>query len=264
MRFHSLALQYPNKHAVITGAGSGLGLALTQLLLADGWRIQGIDLQVDALIKIQNPLLNVHHLDITKTEAFSKLLTDILAQSDIDILFNNAGVGEGSLFQDYDLAHWDWIIAINLKAILVASHQVLPSFLKKNHGMIVNMASAAGYANLPKMSPYNVSKAAVISLSETMAHELSKTNVKVKCVTPTFFQSSIMQHSKGEKEILQSANKVITNSKLSSEDAAVILLSKLHKKQEVIRFPFSAKLFLYARYYLPGIYKWGVRRYLVK
>lgn len=264
MRFHQLALQYPNKHAVITGAGSGLGLAFTQLLLADGWNIDGIDIQVDALTKIGNPLLEVHHLDITKTEAFSQLLAIITTKSDIDIFFNNAGVGEGSLFQDYDLAHWDWIIAINLKAILVASHQLLPYFLKKNQGMIVNIASAAGYANLPKMSPYNVTKAAVISLSETMSHELSKTNVKVKCVTPTFFQSAIMQHGKGEKEILKAANKVINSSKLSSKDAAVIILSRLHKKSELIRFPFNAKLLFYAKYYLPTLYKWGVRKYLVK
>ncbi len=264
MRFHTLALQYPLKQAIITGAGSGLGLALTQLLLADGWKIHGIDIQVDVLNTIDNPLLEVHPLDITKTEAFSRLLSDIAAQSGIDILFNNAGVGEGSLFQDYDLAHWDWIIAINLKALLVASHEVLPYFLKKNQGMIVNMASAAGFANLPKMSPYNVTKAAVISLSETLSHELSKTNVKVKCVTPTFFQSSIMQHSKGDKETLQSANKVIQGSKLSSEEAAVIILSRLHKKSEVIRFPFHARLLFFARYYLPGLYRWGVRRYLVK
>lgn len=264
MKFKKLALQYPNKRAVITGAGSGLGLALSQYLLEDGWKVFGIDFRAELLKKKSHPRLEVYQLDITKTEEYKQLLARLSDKEEIDILFNNAGVGEGSLFQNYSIENWEWIICINLKAVLVGTHQMLPHFQKKNKGMIVNIASAAGFANLPKMSPYNVTKAAVISLSETLSHELSRTNIKVKCVTPTFFQSAIMQHSKGERDVLKSARRIIAGSKLNSVDAARIILSNLHKKGEFIRFPFHAKLLYRAKQYFPALVRWGVRRYLVK
>lgn len=264
MKFKQLALQYPNKTALITGAASGLGFAITQFLLEDGWRVHGLDINVKPLREIQDQNLEVYQLDITDTDAYTELIKSLCEKEEIDILFNNAGVGEGCMFDEYCLENWDWIININLKAVLVGIHQILPHFKQKNSGMIVNMASAAGFANLPKMSPYNVTKAAVISLSETLSHELSTTNIKVRCVTPTFFQSGIMQHSKGKREIINSAEKVISGAKLTSGDAARIILSRLSGNREFIRFPFNARILYFARHYLPFAYRWGVRRFLVE
>ena len=263
--FIKLATRYPQKRAIITGAGSGLGLALTKLLLTDRWKILAIDLNINALHNIDATSLLIHQLDITNRDAFGKVIhTFCKEQKGLDVLFNNAGVGEGSLFQNYTLDNWDWIIGINLKSVIAGTHFVLPYFLEKNAGMIVNIASMAGIANLPKMSPYNVTKAAVVSLSETLAHELSKTEIQVKCITPSFFKSSVLQHSKGDAETLASARKVVLGSKLSSKAAATIILQNLHTDQETLRFPFSANIFYYSRKYIPRLYKLVIRKLLVK
>ena len=265
MQFKKLNILYPKKRAIVTGAGSGLGFELTKLLAANDWQILAIDLNVEKLRSLNLPKVEISEFDITQKARFKSSLLEFCSHQDgVDVLFNNAGVGEGTLFQDYALENWDWIIEINLKSVILATHTVIPFLLKVNSGSIVNMASMAGIANLPKMSPYNVTKAGIISLSETLAHELSKTNVRVKCVMPTFFRSSVLQHSKGDKETLQAARKVVSSSKLNSQEAAIIILSNLHSKNETLRFPLSAAGFFYSRRLIPSLYKYLIRRFLVK
>jgi len=256
---------YPGKRALITGAGSGLGLELTRLLLNDGWIVAAVDIHVEALQKHQSVALSVLQIDVTDRLALQEVIeTFCTINNGIDILFDNAGVGEGTLFKNYPLEHWDWIININLRAVIDGTHFVLPYMLKDNSGLIVNMASMAGIANLPRMSPYNVTKAGLISLSETLNHELSATNVRVLCVEPTFFQSSIMQYSKGDQKVIASAKKIVSDSSLTSAQAAHILLSSMHKNKEVLRFPFSAHAFFYSRRLFPFFYRKFVRRFLFK
>jgi len=256
---------YPRKRTIITGAGSGLGLELTKLLLNDGWKVCALDISVTALENIQSTDLYIHRLDITDRNAFKETLEIFCSgHGGVDVLFNNAGVGEGTLFKDYQPENWDWIININLKAVIDGTYFILPYMLRENAGMIVNVASMAGIANLPRMSPYNVTKAGVISLSETLNHELSKTRVRVICVEPTFFQSSIMQYSKGDTNVIASGKEKVAHSSLTSKDAAHHLLSNMHKKKEVLRFPFSAHVFFYFRRLSPFLYKKVIRRFILK
>jgi len=264
MKFNKLARKYPNKTAVITGAASGLGFAFTNLLIQDGWKIFAIDINTESLESIKEKNLNVHQLDITEIDSFEKLLLSFCTTNKIDLLFNNAGVGEGTSFVDYELQNWDWIININLKALIAGSKFLLPHFISNDNGMIVNIASAAGYSNLPYMSPYNVTKAGVISLSESLSHELSKTNVKVKLITPTFFKSSIMQYSKGDKRRIYSAEKVINSAKINSQQSATIILSRLHKSSNNIRFPLNANILYYVKRLSPRTFSWLVKKFLVK
>jgi NADP-dependent 3-hydroxy acid dehydrogenase YdfG len=265
LQFPNLASRYPKKRAIITGAGSGIGYAFTNFLVKDGWHICAIDLNVFNLQSLICDLLSINQVDVTNQSHFKVVISEFcLENNGVDILFNNAGVGDGGFFVDYSLENWDWIIDINLKAVIQGTYCVLPFMLKENAGTIVNMASMAGIANLPKMSPYNVTKAGVISLSETLNHELYKTNIGLVCVQPTFFQSSIMQHSKGDPTIIASAEKKVKQSVLTSEDAARIILKDLHKQKQVVRFPFSAHVFYFSRRYMSIIYKFTIRRLLLK
>lgn len=267
MNLPKLNRKYPNKRAIITGANSGLGMEMLKILLVNGWKVLAIDLRVEKLMELdkEHQVLTVNQLDVSHSaELKHSIIGFCQSQGGIDILFNNAGVGEGVRFKDYTLENWNWMIDINLKAVIAGCYHVFPRMQEQGSGLIVNIASAAGYANLPNMSPYNVTKAGVISLSESLAHEFKPHNVRLICVMPTFFQSGILNHSRGTDDVLESAARVVSNANLNSQKAARIILSQLHRPIEVLRFPFSAKAIFFARYSLSGIYKWAVRRFLVK
>ena len=257
--------KYPNKRAIITGGNSGVGHEILKALLENGWNVLALDLHTDLLEGIKNNLLTKRKVDITERDLFEETISTFCEENNgVDILFNNAGVGEGVRFKDYSLENWDWIIDINLKSVIAGCYFVFEEMKKQSSGLIVNMASAAGYANLPNMSPYNVTKAGVISLSESLAHEFSPFGIQVMCITPTFFQSNILKQSKGTSDVLNSASKVVKSAKLDSYEAAKIILSNLHKNKEVLRFPFSAKAIYTSKKYLSRVYRWAVRKYLVK
>lgn len=262
-----LSNQYPKKRAFITGASTGLGSELAKLLLNDGWILGLMDINKENLTKQFYDKKNVYlyFFDVSNAQEFEKASIDFIQKvGGIDLLFNNAGVGEGTYFEEYSLQNWDWIIGINQKGVINGCHFFIPIFKKQQNGMIVNIASAAGYANLPKMSPYNVTKASVIALSESLYGELKPHNVKVIAVTPTFFQSNILENSRGNSTIKKSAERVVHNSKMSSKDAALLILRKLPKAKRHIRFPFSASLLFYVKKWLPSIYWWAIIRKLSK
>ncbi len=267
MNLTKLHREFPGKRAIITGANSGVGYELMTLLLAEQWKVLAIDVQTDRLDRLKecHSELEVSQLDITQREGFGKTISGFCNKVDgLDIMFNNAGVGEGVRFKDYSLSHWDWIMDINLKSVVAGCHFAFEHMQKQSKGLIVNMASAAGYANLPNMSPYNVTKAGVIALSESLAHEFSPYGIRVLCVTPTFFKSNILQNSRGTADVLESAHRVVNGSKLTSRDAAQIILSKLHRKKEMLRFPLSASAIYYSKKFFKSPYTKLVRKYLVK
>ncbi|MBT31323.1 MAG: hypothetical protein CMO01_16840 [Thalassobius sp.] len=265
MDLSKLNKKFPNKRAIITGANSGVGFEILQILSLNDWQILAIDLNISNLEKINNDKIQFQKVDITHRDLFKKAISDFCnINKGLDIIFNNAGVGEGVRFKDYPLEDWDWIIDINLKSVIAGCYYAFDEMQKQNKGLIVNMASAAGYANLPNMSPYNVTKSGVISLSETLAHEFSSYGIQVMCVTPTFFQSNILAQSRGTSDVLASATRVVKKSKLDSKDAARIIVSQLHKNKETLKFPFSAKAIYLVKKFFPKLYVWAVRKYLVK
>lgn len=265
MNFSKLEKKFPKKRAIITGANSGVGYEIFKLLLAQEWKLLAIDLSIQNIQPSSLPLIMVEEMDVTdRTKLKSTIEIFCERHEGVDIIFNNAGIGEGVRFKDYSLEKWDRIIDINLKAVIAGSYFVFPWMSQARKGLIVNMASAAGYANLPNMSPYNVTKAGVIALSESLAHEFSLYGIQVLNVTPTFFQSNILQHSQGTKDVLESAGKVVNNSKLDSLDAAIIILSRLHKKSEHLKFPFSSKAIWYSKKWAPSLYRKLVRKFLTK
>jgi NAD(P)-dependent dehydrogenase (short-subunit alcohol dehydrogenase family) len=105
----------------------------------------------------------------------------------VDVVINNAGVAAAGGIADYELPDWEWILDINLLGVVRGCKVFTPLFRRQGGGRFINIASMAGLMNLPKMAPYNASKAAVISLSETLAYELAADNIKVSVVCPSFF-----------------------------------------------------------------------------
>lgn len=183
---------------LITGAGSGLGRALALQFAQQGWRVAAADRD---LASAQQTAANCSsaalalHLDVTSEDAWAQGLAQLQRTwGGIDVLVNNAGVASAGTVEDSPLDQWQWIININLLGCVRGSRAVIPLMKAQQGGHIVNVASFAGIANPPAMASYNATKAAVISLSETLRFELFP-HIGVSVACPSFFKTALMQTS---------------------------------------------------------------------
>jgi short-subunit dehydrogenase len=173
----------------------------------------------------------------------------------IDLLINNAGVGDGGAFTQYGLDNWEWLININLMGVVYGNHFFVPAMRRQKSGQIINIASIAGIVNGPSMSAYNASKAAVISLSETLFYELHPHNIVVSAVMPSFFKTNVMQHARGSNDALAMAQKLIDNSNLDAEPVAKEILAKAGQKKLHIILPKQARTRALIKRFLPGYFR---------
>lgn len=239
---------YPTHRAFVTGAASGLGRALCTALAADGWTIGICDIMEEELKQTRQLISRLggraiaYNFDVSNDYAFQQAAHHFISEvGGIDILINNAGVGDACLFGEYPLEHWKWMIGINQMGVIYGCHFFVPVMKRQRSGHIINISSAAAFSCAATMAPYNVSKAAVLSLSETLYVELFPDNVNVSVVMPTFFRTNIMQHSKGMMEQKVLAEYLLATSGLEAEEVACYILQQAGKKKFYIIYPFRAK-----------------------
>ena len=118
----------------------------------------------------------------------------------VDFMANNAGVAVGGPFHEITDEDWRWIVDINMWGVVYGCQAVVPGMRARGRGYILNVASAAGLLNPPKMAPYNLTKAAVISLSETLSAEYADEGIKASALCPTFFRTSIAASARGSND----------------------------------------------------------------
>jgi NAD(P)-dependent dehydrogenase (short-subunit alcohol dehydrogenase family) len=199
---------FSGKVAVITGAGSGFGREFARLGAELGMSLVLADVQTDALQVVCT------ELEGRGTRVLSRVLdvadaaqVDALAEAtqaefgDVHVLFNNAGVGTAGLIWENTLADWQWTLGVNLWGVIHGMRAFVPRMLAsakaspEYRGHIVNTASMAGLVNPPASGVYNVSKHAVVSLSETLYHDLSLVSDQVHCsvLCPFYVPTGISQ-----------------------------------------------------------------------
>jgi len=172
--------------AIVTGAARGIGLATTQLMLAEGWQVAMIDRDAAALMAAVEGLENAFPVvcDISDPEQVGAMTTEVVDRfGRIDALVNNAGVADFRPLADTDLAIWREVMATNLDGVFLTSQTVLPH-LKATQGAIVNIASISGLRASTLRVAYGTSKAAVIHLTRQQAAELGEWGVRANCVAP--------------------------------------------------------------------------------
>ncbi len=262
-----LSKKLKEKRAFVTGAAMGLGKSFCTHLAKDGWTIGMSDINIEKLEQTAEEVRQLggtpilFSLDVSDRERFKEVSQIFLEQvGGIDLLVNNAGVGDGAAFHEYDLENWDWMIGINQMGVLYGCHYFVPTMMKQKFGHIINIASAAGYANAPRMSPYNMTKAAVISLSESLYYELTPLGVNVSVVMPTFIRTDIMQHARGSETAIAAGRKLLKKTKLQPDDAVMEMLVKAGKGKFEIALPRQSRM----SYWLKRHWPWMFRRTLMK
>ena len=174
------------KVAVITGAASGIGRALAIAFAQEGMRLALADIEVGPLddtatmvrdIGAEALVVPTDVSDPTEVEALAERTVGEFG--DLHLACNNAGVSGGGLSWEVDLHTWDWVLGVNLYDVIHGIRSFTPRIIASGGGHIVNTASMAGLTSPPGMSPYNVAKHGVVTLSESMAQELSLTHPEV-------------------------------------------------------------------------------------
>ncbi|MBK7150004.1 MAG: SDR family NAD(P)-dependent oxidoreductase [Bacteroidetes bacterium] len=244
-----LSQKHSGKRAFITGGGGGLGRAFALALAGDGWTVGITDIKQEALAESKSIIEQAggkaytYQFDVSKRQDFQNAFNDYIQKTGgIDLMINNAGVGDGGLFGEYGLDNWEWITGINQMAVVYGSHFAIQKMKEQKSGHIISIASAAGLANMPNMSMYNVTKAAVISLMETIYAEAYGFNVQASVVCPTFFRSNIMQYHKGNEDAAKIGQTIIQRAKYSPDEIADYILTKAGKNVFYILHPFQARL----------------------
>jgi NAD(P)-dependent dehydrogenase (short-subunit alcohol dehydrogenase family) len=209
---------FSGKVAVITGAGSGLGREFAAIAAGFGMKLVLADVQADALERATDELLAqgaevlAMVCDVSKGAHVQELADAAMARfHGIHLVFNNAGVGSGGLIWENTEADWEWVLGVNLWGVIHGVRVFTRAMLEcAKHepgyeGHIVNTASMAGLLNAPAMGVYNVSKHAVVALSETLYHDLQlvKAPIGASVLCPYFVPTGISHSHRNRPEELK-------------------------------------------------------------
>lgn len=269
MNLERLNERLPGKCAFISGAASGLGAAFSKLLAENGWTLLLSDINKNGLDEFRRGLPNnnsvsTYELNVADKDNFNAVADQIrMTGKHIDLIINNAGIGDGELIQHYQVDAWEKMIQINVLGTYYGVNYLLP-LIPKEGGMIINIGSAAGFMNAPGMSAYNASKAAVYSFSETIYHELKPKNIHVSVVTPTFFKTNIMSQASGSEKFVDFAEKQMKYSTTNADEMAFVVLSESAKGRFQIIHPKDARKNHFIKKWFPGLVEKQFRKLIAK
>jgi short-subunit dehydrogenase len=245
---YKITQQYPRKLAFITGAASGLGKALAMLLAKDGWTLGLADIDLENLEGAAREVGNaggspqIYHFDVSDYAQFQQQADKfLLLNGGIDLLFNNAGVGDGGLFEEYSIENYEWMIRVNQMSVVHGCHIFIPVFKKQRSGHILNTASIAAVSCAPTMGAYNLTKAAVVAISETLYGELYDYQVNVSCIMPSYFRTNIAKGSRGGEFVKKSTQYLLDKSNLEAPFVADEILQRAAKKELYLILPARAR-----------------------
>ncbi|MFL1458594.1 SDR family NAD(P)-dependent oxidoreductase [Acinetobacter baumannii] len=252
-----------NAYAVVTGAGSGIGRSFAVELAKCGGSVVCADINLEAaeetvkLIEQLGQKAFAVQCDVGQAEQVQALAdqAEQLLDHPVTLIINNAGVGLGGKFDEMSLEDWKWCMHVNLWGVIHGCHAFVPKFKKLGYGAIINVASAASYTAAPEMSVYNVTKAGVLALSETLSAELRKFNIKVNVLCPTLVPTNIIKNGRIPGRYSKLADHALMNYAMTTSDAvATLTLNRLDRGQLYTTPQIDAKLFWLMKRTSPTLY----------
>jgi len=232
-----------NKKVIVTGSTGGIGSSIIEKFIEAKAAVLATGRNTSKLEELKNKFKNLKTLnfDTSKHEDIEKFIDDSSNElgGNADILINNAGINQDNLSIRMDIEEWKKVIDINLTSTFLLSKFAIKKMLKNKYGKIVNIASVIGHTGNVGQSNYAASKAAIISMSKSLALEYAKKNITVNCISPGYISTNMTdQINEKWKEIIKSkipmdkfglpkdvANTVIF---LSSESSSYITGQTIH------------------------------------
>ena len=250
---------FKGKTAVLTGAGSGFGLECARIGAKLGMNLVLVDVQQDALdaataeMQAAGAKVLPFKLDVSNASQMEDMGAAVLARFGAPhLVFNNAGVGSGGLIWENSVKDWEWVLGVNVMGVAHGVRIFTPMMLEAAkqdatwQGHIVNTASMAGLLNAPNMGVYNVSKHAVVSLSETLYQDLSLVTdqISASVLCPFFVATGISQSHRNRPAELRGSKptqsqligqamseKAVSSGKVSAADVAQLVFDAVASNQ---------------------------------
>ena len=251
-------------YAVVTGAGSGIGRSFAVELARRGGTVVCADIHLETAQETVDLIQSLTSSNAYAVQCDVGLKEDVKALAEqaeqllghpVTLLINNAGVGLGGKFDEVSLEDWQWCMHVNLWGVIHGCHYFVPQFKQQGFGAIINVASAAGFTAAPEMTAYNVTKASVLALSETLSAELRSANIRVNVLCPTLVPTNIMKNGRLPKSYSSLADQLLMNHAfIDSDQVAKKTLNQLDaNKLYTIPQP-DAKLFWWMKRISPQLY----------
>lgn len=250
---------FQGKVAVLTGAGSGFGLECAKIGAQLGMKLVLVDVQKDALDASQAQMqalgaeVMARLVDVSNEGQMQVLANDVQQKFGAPhFVFNNAGVGAGGLVWENTLADWEWLLGVNLWGVVHGVRLFTPMMLKAAskdpnfQGHIVNTASMAGLLTPPNMGIYNVTKHAVVALTETLYQDLKLVSdqISASVLCPYFVPTGISQSHRNRPSQLKAdkptksqligqamSDKAVGSGKVSAADVAKMVFDAIEQDQ---------------------------------
>jgi 2-dehydro-3-deoxy-L-rhamnonate dehydrogenase (NAD+) len=185
--------RFTGQVAVITGAASGIGLAVARRLASEGASVSGWDISQAALDEGSEVFAQKICIDQAQEDAVAKATqATIETFGSIDVLVVSAGItGPVVPLADYPCDEWRKVMDVNVNGAFYVNRAVVPHMISRGYGRIINIASVAGKEGNPNASAYSASKAAVIGMTKSLGKELARTGISVNAVTPAAVRTAI-------------------------------------------------------------------------
>jgi len=247
------------RNAIITGSASGLGRALALRLARDGWRFALVDMneagneETLKLVRAAGGDGFTHKMDVARPESWQEL-HDLLRDkwTSLDLLVNNAGVAGSGEVGKYTIDDWHWILGINLNAGIYGCHYFIPWMKENPRGAhVINTASLAAMAAKPGMAGYNVAKAGMLSLSETLYGELKPYKIGVTVICPAFFQTNLLNDGRLERTDKDFAAKMMRSATFTAEDVANEAVRAMQSGELYVVLPRQGRTFWRLKRWFP-------------
>ena len=259
---------FADKVALITGAGSGIGRALSLELAEKGCNLALVDWNEDSLeetkqlLRKKNVAVSTHTFDISDKEKVTALPDEVIEfHKQIDLVFNNAGLSIVGTVNEVDEDDWNWGLNILLNSVIQMTTVFLPHLEKRPEAAIINTSSILGLFSVPKQSIYNVGKFGVKAFTESLSLELEMAESKVEayCVFPGHIGTNIYSSSRFKSFENDDAGAAIfganaetkeeagiqfkQNAPSSPEHAAKVILKNIRKKNKRILIGIDAHFY---------------------
>lgn len=198
---------FNSRVAVVTGAASGIGLAISERFLSEGMRVVLADVEperlaseIKRLTDSGGDVLGVR-CDVRDSDSVEALRDETLSRfGAVDVLVNNAGVAPAGSMIDSSPADWRWIVEVNVLGVAYGVSAFGPAMREAGEGHIVNTASEAGLATSASLGSYSATKHAVVGLTESLYRELAETDIGVHCLCPNLVRTKIFESERNRDD----------------------------------------------------------------